>query len=370
MKKVLILLKHLSLGGAEKMFTRIFSDSNIGDYEVDIKLVFNTQLQDIILPTNFKISSIFEEKNEHTKSLIINHSQVVYEQNIKKDYDVEIAFLEGYPTKIIGSSVNPSSIKIAFIHTDFQSFHHSLNAFKNSDEEVLYYQRFTNLIFVSKSAQLGFNKTYPSLSKKNEIIYYPPLKESTLTYSYQYPNIEIEKPYFITLTRLSPEKGLFKLIDAVKKLKEYNFNVCFKIFGMGPLYNSLQRKIKEDNLENDIFLLNYHPSPYNELRNSLAYICPSDSESFCLAIEESLFLNIPIIACKCAGTTEILSNGKYGLLVDNNSNGVFKGILDFLSSSTLREDLSYKSQNGKKYWESVSNSETNFFKICLPDTNI
>ena len=45
MKKILFMLKHLSLGGAEKMFLRLLNYIDLEQYEVHIKLVFGDKIQ-------------------------------------------------------------------------------------------------------------------------------------------------------------------------------------------------------------------------------------------------------------------------------------------------------------------------------------
>lgn len=370
MKKILIVLKHLSIGGAEKMFLRILDNIDTSKYNIHIMLVFNQQVQTVSPLPNIKISSIFSMKSEEAKALIRYHPQKVYKEHIMEQYDVEIAFLEGYPTQIISASSNPKSKKIAFIHTDFRFFHHSLNAFSDSNSEMIAYQKYTQLLFVSNATCAGFNTVYPTLSSKEKHIFYPPLKEEMLPLYTNHLELPNEKPYFITLTRLASEKGLFKLVDACKKITKAGFDVRFKIFGIGPLYDELRKKIQLEHLEENVLLMGYCATPYNELKNSLAYICPSDNESFCIAIEEALFLSVPIIACRCPGTEEILHHGDFGLLVDNSAEGLSNGIYNFISNPVLLKLLTKKSKNGKNYWQNILKSANDFSSLFLPYTNI
>ncbi len=360
MKKILVVLKHLSLGGAEKMFLRILANINTNNYNIHVMLVFNERLQELPNLPNLQITTIFDRKSDAAKQMIKNHPDNIYAENITDIYDVEIAFLEGYPTQIIGASSNPSSLKVAFIHTDFRFFHHSLNAYANSDAEVACYRKYTYIMYVSETARKGFNLTYPSISHQKEYIFYPPLTEKMLFSSHTYLTALNEKPYFITLTRLAPEKGVFKLIDACKKIIELGYDVCFKIYGTGPLYHKLSQRIQTDHLQKNIYLMGYSHAPYAELKNSMAYICPSDHESFCIAIEEALFSSVPIIACRCSGTEEILHNGDFGLLVTNSSDGLAAGIRQFLNSPDFAQMLRCKSQNGKQYWQNILASACDF----------
>ncbi len=363
MKKILILLKHLSLGGAEKMFLRILNSVDTNIYSIHIMLVFDERLQELLNLPNFKVTAIFHEKNDIVKYLIKNNPEKIYAEHIIDRYDVEIAFLEGYPTQIIGASSNPHSLKVAFIHTDFRFFHHSLNAYINADSEIECYRKYKYIMYVSETARMGFHITYPFVFHQKEYIFYPPLTENMLVPSYPALTISDKRPYFITLTRLAPEKGVFKLIHACKKVVELGFEVCFRIYGSGPLYNQLLQMIYAQHLERYIYLMGYHQAPYTDLRNSLAYICPSDHESFCIAIEEALFSSVPVIACRCSGTEEILHNGDFGLLVENHSDGLADGISQFLSNSDLSELLRHQSQNGKIYWQNILKSSNNFFEL-------
>lgn len=362
MKKVLILLKHLSLGGAEKMFLRILENINTDIYSIHVVLVFNEILQELPKLPNLKITSIFNEKNDAAKRFIRNYPEKIYTENITDVYDVEIAFLEGYPTRIIGASSNPDSLKIAFIHTDFRFFHHSLNAYIDSNAETTSYQKYKYIIFVSETAHKGFHITYPSISPQKESIFYPPLTEKMLFSNHNQIGVDVpdERPYFITLTRLAPEKGIFKLVDVCKKIIKLGYDIFFKIYGTGPLYHKLLQKIHAEHLEEYIYLMGYSQTPYDDLKNSLAYICPSDHESFCIAIEEAIFLSVPVIACRCSGTEEILHNGEFGLLVDNNPDGLFEGIQQFLSDPEFPRILRRKSQDGKDYWKKLLESSNVF----------
>lgn len=360
MKKVLIVLKHLSLGGAEKMFLRILESINLNTYSIHILLVFNERLQNLPNLPNLKITTIFEEKDDTAKLLIKKYPNKIYTENIKDMYDIEIAFLEGYPTRIIGASSNPYSLKIAFIHTDFRFFHHSLNAYTDSQAEESCYKKYTYIMYVSETACDGFHITYPSILPPKEYVFYPPLTEKMLISNQNRIDYMDAPPYFITLTRLAQEKGVFKLIEACKNIIELGYNVCFRIYGTGPLYNKLIEKIQSEHLEKFIYLMGYSQAPYVEMKNSLAYICPSDNESFCIAIEEALFLSVPVIACRCSGTEEILRNGAFGLLVENNSKGLSNGINQFLSNPNFSNILKHKAQSGKKYWKNILKSSNDF----------
>ena len=70
------------------------------------------------------------------KSYLILHyipTQWLYKYFVEGDYDYEIAFLEGLPTKIIGCSKS-DSVKYAWLHTNLINNFDSLSVFKNEKE--------------------------------------------------------------------------------------------------------------------------------------------------------------------------------------------------------------------------------------------
>ena len=63
---------------------------------------------------------------------LMNYSpKKLYKMLIKDKYDIEVAFLEGIPTKIISGSDNKDSQKIAWVHIDLKCNKESFNFYKN-----------------------------------------------------------------------------------------------------------------------------------------------------------------------------------------------------------------------------------------------
>ena len=63
------------------------------------------------------------------------------------------------------------SKKIAWVHSNFQEYHFSANAYDNDEEELNAYSQFNNIVFCSKSVQNAFDKTLKNNFKNKEVIY-------------------------------------------------------------------------------------------------------------------------------------------------------------------------------------------------------
>ena len=130
MKKILFIMNNLGGGGAERVLIDILNTFDYSKYEVDLFLVNCEGVYLNEVNENVKIYKMYGDKhfkNRHLEHLYLNlkyrllkhFPELMYKLFIKKTYDVEIAFLEGFPcTYLLAHSTNRESKKIAWVHTD------------------------------------------------------------------------------------------------------------------------------------------------------------------------------------------------------------------------------------------------------------
>ena len=120
---------------------------------------------------------------------------------------------------------------------------------------------------------------------------------------------------FITVGRLSAEKGHKYLIEAFTKVLKKIPNSKLFIIGEGKTRLQIEKMIQERNLKNSVTLMGFLYNPYNYISRSDIYVLPSLSEGLPYALIEALICKIPIVSTNCeTGPNEILENGKYGIL--------------------------------------------------------
>ena len=110
------------------------------------------------------------------------------------------------------------------------------------------------------------------------------------------------------LARLSPEKGLDFLIDAIQALQkktERLFRVV--IAGDGELLEALKRKIGQAGLTETVLLLGYRTDTARLLAASDIYMNSSQSEAMSLSILEALANQLPIMATDVGGNRELVA---------------------------------------------------------------
>lgn len=132
----------------------------------------------------------------------------------------------------------------------------------------------------------------------------------------------------ITVGRLIQLKGHKYAIQAIKKLKELDYNVEYIIIGDGENLHNIKELIKEYRLEQVIILKGKLPQNMiiKSLKSSDIFIMPSTfddiskrREAFGLVSLEAQAMGLPIIGFYSGGFPETLINGKTGFLVDDRN---------------------------------------------------
>lgn len=154
--------------------------------------------------------------------------------------------------------------------------------------------------------------------------YHIPVERTTVIYNaVESPKQMIDNtgdPSFaklITVARLSPEKGIRRLIEAVALLK---IPFKFTIIGEGGSRLQLQQLIDKLSLQQKVFLMGNSNTPFAEVAGADLFLMGSYYEGFPNALLESLAAGIPAVAFEVpGGISEILIDQENGLSVKNDS---------------------------------------------------
>jgi glycosyltransferase involved in cell wall biosynthesis len=98
--------------------------------------------------------------------------------------------------------------------------------------------------------------------------------------------------------RLVYDKGIFELVDAVKKLIEDNYKVHLNLVGDGTDYEKLKSKVKSQNLQ-EVVNFTGMISDKNKLidvyKKSEIFVLPTYHEGFPRVLYEAMIMGIPIV---------------------------------------------------------------------------
>ena len=123
-----------------------------------------------------------------------------------------------------------------------------------------------------------------------------------------------QKIKFITLSRMTKEKGLQRIIKMIEELKNNNINFVWYIC------SDLTERAKKDDIDklisyNEVVLV---PANINnvELISACDYLVQlSDTESFCYSMYEALQREVPVIATEFEEAKRTIKDGKNGYII-------------------------------------------------------
>ena len=125
--------------------------------------------------------------------------------------------------------------------------------------------------------------------------------------------LPVERPYFVTMGRLIPSKGLPLLLEALARISGPRQRLL--VIGHGPLEESLKKQARALKLADRVFFTGFLHNPYPFLAKAERFIFPSFYEGFPNALLEALALGVPAVAFSCpGGVSEIVRPGDNGWL--------------------------------------------------------
>lgn len=117
--------------------------------------------------------------------------------------------------------------------------------------------------------------------------------------------------------RLEDQKGQDVLIKAFNKVHQKYPEYKLIIYGEGSKEEELRKLITKLKLENNVILAGKTPKAILEINKSEIFVFTSRYEGMPNALLEAMACGLPCIATNCvAGPSEIIENGKNGILVE------------------------------------------------------
>ena len=132
---------------------------------------------------------------------------------------------------------------------------------------------------------------------------------------YPFKEYDNKRINFITIGRLSKEKGHLRILESLSRIKNYYFN--YTIIGTGPLEIDLKKQTEKLGLKSRVNYIPYTDEVLKHLSESDYFLQGSYVEGFPNAVLESCSVGTPVIAFNApGGTKEIIENNINGYLCD------------------------------------------------------
>lgn len=270
-----------------------------------------------------------------------------YRLFIRERYDVGIAFIEGYSTRLL-SGAPSSTKKIAWVHIELENYHWSKVAFRDFEEELSCYKQMDRVVCVSETVKDQFQRLF---HKEATVMYNPIDTETIIRLSKDIPEMPQKSHEYrlVALGSLTKRKGFDRLIRAVNSLLCSHYSIELYILGKGEEEDQLLKLIKDLGLEAYVFLLGYKENPYCYMKNSDIYICSSFAEGYNTAITEAMVLGLPVVSTLCSGVLEQLGDSQYGIVTSNTEDGLRVGIERMLNQDAINHFSEMSASRGEHY---------------------
>lgn len=172
------------------------------------------------------------------------------------------------------------------------------------------------------------------------------------------PEFEWEENSIVYVGRLSYEKGLETLINAVRGMP-----VQLKIIGDGPLREFLDEKVHIERINNVVFL-GYRTGEdlKNEIRKSMFLIISSECyENNPRSVIEAFALGKPAVGARIGGIPELVRDWETGLTFNSGNVEDLKQKIELMFEN--KDKIPEMGRNARNYVEQELNTEIHYRKL-------
>ncbi len=372
MKKILIVTNHMKVGGIQKSLLELLKAlADNAEYQISLFCckkdgAFLEQIpkQITILPENpYAVATeqaLSNCKNQGMKYYIFRMLSSLWSKfftkalpavvlckligKFKEEYDVAVSYsqpIEDHEfcnfTNEIVLNCTKANKKITFVHCDFASYG------GNTKRNRKLYKKFDYIAAVSNSVGKRFAQIVPETADKIKTVYNFCDCDEIENLALQSP-VNYSKKSFVTVARLSKEKGLLRCIPLFSKLKKCGYDFEWHIVGGGTLKRAIEAEIAKYDLEQNVFLEGEQINPYRYVKNADYFLLPSFHEAAPMVFDEAFTLGVPVLTTKTLSANEMIEDRKIGLVCENNEEAIYDMLLNVVSGD-VKFNITEKPQN-------------------------
>jgi glycosyltransferase involved in cell wall biosynthesis len=172
------------------------------------------------------------------------------------------------------------------------------------------------------------------------------------------PHFEWEAEEIVYVGRLSHEKGIYTLLDAVRGI-----DAGLRIIGDGPLRNALAEKIGKEKIAN-ARLLGYLKGDalQEEIRRSMFLVIPSEwYENNPRTVIEAFSLGKPVLGARIGGIPELVRDGETGFTFEAGNISDLRDKISFMLRG--KEKLLHMGKKAREFVVGELNPEIHYNKL-------
>lgn len=369
MKKILFMVPSLGMGGMERMLVNVVNALAKREYDItvinlsfdDVAIVENldsrVNYRNNVCPVKFFLHATIRDWMQGNIRFLpykywtkVHSVHYLHKKYIKEKYDTEVAFYTGYSVKIIaGCPVDTR--KVFWLHGEAWQMDGMIQGFWRQKVAEKIYKGYDQIVCVSNRIQKDFYKRFgkdcdvTTISNINNI-------EEIRKKSEVESGLQKDTFTFVSVGRVdNGHKGFDRVLHATKRLNEEGYQFQVWIVGDGADLPKLNQQKEEQSLDN-VVLWGQQKNPYKYVKEADVFVCSSNYEGYGLVVSEAIILEKPVLSTNVSGPAEILDDGKYGMLVENTTEGIYQGMKRFLDCPEMVLEYQQKSKARMGFFES------------------
>lgn len=376
MKKVLIVIHDMRIGGAQKSlvsFLQCLTASQMGkEYEISLMVMdpngpFLKQIPESVkriappkplrwlgsafgkdlLVHHFSFGSLWGEccwlAKKKLKRLpkAYNLQQKLWHSwksripVCNEEYDVAISYIDGVPNYYVMEKVRAKK-KVLWVHNEYEK----LGYFPDFDKP--YYEQADGVITISEKCRQCILKAFPAQQDKVYILENISSAGDIAAKSKQGNCPEFADSTGVKLLsvgRLNPQKGYDLAIDAAKLLQAHGLNFQWLVLGDGPDREMLQQKIDDCGLQGRFCLLGSRENPYPYMQGCDILVQSSRFEGKSVVLDEAQILSKVAVVTNYATVRDSVEHGKTGWITEMTPQALAEGILLLCRDKALKAGM-------------------------------
>lgn len=298
-KRIVFLIGSMGRGGAERVISILANSYAERGWKVDILMLLNNRCN-YELNHNVNVIPICNEDKSRVRQLP-NWISSIRKYVIENKPDRIVSFIARINIITILSCIGLKQRIIVSERNDPTADGRSI--FVRIATHLLY--PFADcLVFQTKWAQSCFSKRI-----QNKSVIIPNPIHVTASAS----NTKEKK--IVAVGRLVEQKNHAMLIRAFKKIHNDYPEYKLYIYGEGKLRETLTKQIRELELSKAVFLPGNVSNIHEKIADAEMFVLSSNYEGLSNALLEAMMMGLACISTDCAGSNEVIQNGKNGILV-------------------------------------------------------
>lgn len=384
-KKVLFVIHHLTIGGAQKSLTTALRYFDYDKY--DVTLYIRKKRLDLLPYVDERVHVIVNDDSNHyyrkpyalVIQLLIFISGILridslnkkmkkklsdfiliepmkYEKNTyfnDKEYDIAIAFMQGTSALFISDYIDAKKTIVRFCGSTDETPELNKKTLGTADA----------IICVSDGVREALSSFYPEYKDKIFVIGNIVNSEYIKQSGEEYEVDRADSDFVIcSVGRFAKVKGMDFAVNAAKHIRKNGISFRWFMIGDGPETDNLKNLARENDVANEIVFTGMISNPYPYFKACDIFVLPSREEALSNSLLEAYSFGKPVVSTPTVCGINNVTDGVTGIICDMSAEGIAQGVMKLINDDSLRNAIQDNLRNFdneeavsryKKEWQNV-----------------